>query len=114
MTYDRGCCLVAAPKDLFSHERTLGDAIQTVQALAREAIRRDWVVELVGYSKLTRAAWVEIQALPEKMNKNIDVLNYQPTTNDVKLYQERSRHGLSGKQRIMTRGNCNAVDTLNS
>jgi Putative Ig domain len=98
-TYDRGCCLVAAPKDLFSHERTLADAIQTVQALAREAIRRDWVVELVGHAKLTRAAWVEIQAIAEQMNKNIDVLNYQPTSNDMRLYQERSRNGLSGLNR---------------
>lgn len=91
--FDRGCCLVARPKDLFSHERTLADAIQTAQALAREAVRRDWVVELVGFNKLTRAAWVEIQHLGETMNKKFDVLNFEPTTSDVKLYQERSREG---------------------
>ena len=90
-TYDRGCCLVAAPKELFSHERTLADAIQTAQALAREAVRRDWVVELVGFGKLTRAAWVEIQHLGETLNKKIDVLNFEPTTSDVKLYQDRAR-----------------------
>lgn len=92
-TFDRGCCLVARPKDLFSHERTLADAIQTAQALAREAVRRDWVVELVGFSKLTRAAWVEIQHLAETMQKKIDVLNFEPTTNDVKLYHDRSSDG---------------------
>jgi hypothetical protein len=93
VTYDRGSCLVAAPKDLYSHERTLADAIQTAQVLAREAVRRDWVVELVGFSKLTRAAWVEIQHLGEAMNKKIDVLNFEPTTRDIKLYQESSQAG---------------------
>lgn len=91
VTYDRGCCLVAAPKDLYSHERTLGDAIQTAQALAREAVKRNWVVELVGFAKLTRAAWVEIQHLGEKMNQQIDVLNFSPTDSDIKLYQESVR-----------------------
>lgn len=95
VTYDRGCCLVAAPKDLYSHERTLADAIVTAQAIAREAVKRNWVVELVGFGKLTRAAWVEIQHLSEATNQKIDVLNFSPTDNDIKLYQESARSGPS-------------------
>jgi hypothetical protein len=89
LTYDRGSCLVACPKDLFSHERTLADSIQTAQALAREAFKREWAVELIGFEKLTRAAWVEIQELCETQNKKIEVLNYQPTMNDMRIYQEK-------------------------
>ena len=56
--YDRGCCLVATPKDLFSHERTLLDGLQTSQAMAREVYKRNWTVELTGFDKLMRAAWL--------------------------------------------------------
>tara|TARA_R110000868_G_scaffold330887_11_gene591896 strand:+ start:199 stop:1032 length:834 start_codon:yes stop_codon:yes gene_type:complete len=97
LTYDRGSCLVACPKDLFSHERTLADAIQTSQALAREAYQRQWVVELVGFEKLSRAAWVEFQHLGEKHNQKVEVLNYEPTTSDMKLYWERAQAQVAPK-----------------
>ncbi len=94
-TYDRGSCLVACPKDLFSHERTLADSIQAAQVLAREAFKRGWAVELIGFEKLTRAAWVEIQALSERHNKPVEVLNYEPTTTDIKIFQEKAREQFS-------------------
>lgn len=90
LTYDRGSCLVACPKELFSHERTLADGIRTCEALAREAYKRDWTVELIGFEKLTRAAWVEIQHLGDKHNKKIEVINYNASAHDVKLYTERA------------------------
>lgn len=84
--YDRGSCIVAVPKDLFSHERTLLDGIITAQAVAREVYKRGWTVELVGLDKYTRAAWLEIQHLGDQHNKQLEVINYQVSPQDVKLY----------------------------
>lgn len=86
--YDRGSCLVAIPKDLFSHERTLADGLQTARALAREAFNRNWTLELVGLDKFTRIAWIEIQKLNHIYGKSIEVLNYNPTPHDIKLYNK--------------------------
>ncbi len=36
--YDRGSCLVAVPKDLFSHERTIEDGLQTARAMAERSV----------------------------------------------------------------------------
>ena len=86
LTYDRGSCLVACPKDLFSHDRTVADGLRTSEALAREAFKRNWTVELIGFEKFTRAAWVEIQHLNDKSERKMEILNYEPTTNDMKLH----------------------------
>lgn len=88
--YDRGCCIVACPKDLFSHERTLADGIQTAKAVAREVYKRNWTVELTGFDKLSRAAWVEIQRMGDVHGKQLEVINFDPTTSDVKLYAAQS------------------------
>jgi hypothetical protein len=84
--YDRGSCLVACPKDLFSHERTIEDGLQTARAMAREVYKRDWTIELAGLDKMSRAAWVEIQHLGDLHGKQLDVINYNPTPDDVKVY----------------------------
>lgn len=84
--YDRGSCIVAVPKDLFSHERTLLDGIVTAQAVAREVYKRGWTVELVGLDKYTRSAWLEIQHLGDQYGKQLEVINYQVSPQDVKLY----------------------------
>jgi len=83
--YDRGSCLVSCPKDLFSHERTLEDGLQSARVMAREAFKRGWTMELVGFAKYSRAAWVELQLLADQNNKLAEVINYNPTTNDVKI-----------------------------
>lgn len=88
--YDRGSSLVGAPKDLFSHERTTEDGMQTARAMAREVYQRGWTIELAGPDKYTRAAWVEIQHLGEKYGKPLEVINFSPTFNDVKLYNIQS------------------------
>lgn len=97
LTYDRGSCLVACPRELFSEERTLADGIATAQALTREAFNRGWTVELVGFEKLTRAAWVEAQHLSDKFQRKMEVINFEPTTTDMKLYQEQVRAGVMRK-----------------
>lgn len=83
--YDRGSCLVSTPKDLFSHERTLADGLQSARVMAREAYKRGWAMELVGYEKYSRAAWVELQLLGEQHQKRAEVVNYNPSTHDVEI-----------------------------
>lgn len=88
--YDRGSCLIAAPKDLFSHERTLEDGLKTARAMAREAYKRDWTIELVGFDKFTRAAWIELRHMGDKFGKYLEVINYEPSHNDLKLYNSQA------------------------
>lgn len=85
--YDRGSSLIMAPKDLFSHERTLEDGLKTARAMAREVYRRDWTIELAGFDKLTRVAWIEIQLLSDQHGKSLNILNYNPSTADVERYR---------------------------
>jgi len=93
--YDRGSCLVAGPKDIFSHEHTLQDGIKTAKALAQEAFKRNWTIEVSGLDKLTRAIWVEVQLLGERHGHTIDVINYEPTEQDKYLVTaERQSAGI--------------------
>ncbi len=96
--YDRGSCLVGAPKDLFSHDRTLEDALQTARVMAREVCKRGWAVELTGFNKMVRASWVEIKLWESKYHKPLEILHYEPTEADQKLYQAEEKARLvSGK-----------------
>lgn len=96
--YNRGCCLVATPADLFSGERTLWDALQTAKAMAGEVYHKHpWeAVELTGFNQMIRAAWVEIQLLGQKHGKPLTILHYEPTAADRKLcqLQEQAQPGL--------------------
>ena len=100
--YDRGSCLVGTPKDLFSHERTTVDALQTARVMAKEAYKRNWTIELVGFDKMTRAAWVEIQHLSEQYGRPLEIINYQPTSSDIHIYQAESE-GIRGGVRMEKR-----------
>jgi len=84
--YDRGSCLVAAPKDLFSHVRTLEDALQASRVLAREVYKRGWAIEFAGFNKMVRGAWVELQYLGDKHGKKLEILHYNPSPEDMKAY----------------------------
>lgn len=90
VAYDRGSCLVASPRDIFSDKHTIADGIKAAQALAREAYKREWAVELIGFDKLTRAAWIEVQHLIEQHKKPMDVMNYEPTVHDLQVYRQQS------------------------
>jgi len=83
--YDCGSCLVSAPKELYSEHRTIEDAVQTARVVAREAVNRDWTVELAGTERVARAAWMEILQLGELSGKKIHVVSYQPSERDVEL-----------------------------
>lgn len=88
--YDRGSCIVAAPKDLFSHERTLEDALQTARAIAREVYKRNWTIEMAGFDKMNRACWIELQLLAKQYGKVIEVLRYVPSQEDLNIYAVRA------------------------
>lgn len=89
--YDRGSCLVGAPKDLYSHERTLEDALMTARAMAREVFNRGWVIEFAGFNKMVRGAWVELQLLSDKFGKEVEILHYIPSADDVKVYTNQTK-----------------------
>jgi hypothetical protein len=87
--YDRGSCLVAAPKELFSHERTLADALDISRTLAREVYKRGWTIEFAGFNKMVRAAWVELQLLGDKHGKKIEILHYVASPEDQRIYSKQ-------------------------
>lgn len=91
VVYDRSSCLVAAPRDLFSHERTTEDAFMTARAVAKEAFTRGWTMDLVGIDKLTRIAWAEVQRLNQLYDRNIEVINYTVGDKDIRLFKEIMR-----------------------
>jgi hypothetical protein len=76
--FDMGSCLVGAPKDLFTHERTLADALQTAQVMAREAHKRFHTIEFSGFNKMISAAYVEMQVLTNTTGKQLNILHYTP------------------------------------
>lgn len=101
--YDRGCCIVGTPKDLFSHERTVEDALKTARVMAREVYKRGWVIEFAGFDKMVRVAWVELQLLAEKHGKALEILHYNPSPNDLKIFDaelEGKRTGPAPGQEI--------------
>lgn len=91
VVYDRGSCIIGAPKDLYSHERTLEDALQTARAMAREIYKRGWVIEFAGFDKMVRGAWVELRHLADKYGKEIEVLHYSPGPEDVRVYTTQTK-----------------------
>lgn len=88
--FDRGCCLVACPKELFSRERTLLDGLKTARAIAKEAYKREWAVELIGFEKFTRAAWVELQLQTDQVGREVEIINYNPSMQDVETYTKEA------------------------
>lgn len=87
--YDRGCCLIGCPKDLFSSERTTQDGIMTAQAMAQEVYNRHWTIEMAGFYKFTRAVWAELQRLGDVHGRKVEIINYTPSTKDLNLYHKQ-------------------------
>lgn len=81
--YDRGSCIVATPKHLFDHNRTLQHGVHTAQAMAREVFQRGWTVEFGGFDKMVRAAWVKFEILSQEFGKPVSYSYFQPTPHDV-------------------------------
>lgn len=91
--YDRGSCLVATPKDLFSSERTLEDSLQTARAMTRECYARGWTIQMSGFYKMMRATWVEVQQLIDQQGKPMEIINFTPAIEDVQLYHRKTASG---------------------
>ena len=81
--YDRGSCIVATPKQLFDHNRTLRQGVDTAQAMAKEVFQRGWRVEFGGFDKMVRAAWVEFELLSQKFGKPVSYSYFQPSPQDA-------------------------------
>ncbi len=88
--YDCGSCLIATPVDLFSHERTVEDGLQTARVMAREVYKRHWTIEFAGFDRMIRAAWIEIQHLVDQHGRGLEIINFTPTLNDMQLYKTQS------------------------
>ena len=74
--YDCGSCLIAAPKDLFTYQRTLADALQTARVVAREVYKRGWAIEMEGFDKMMKAAGDELKDLGDKHGKHLEIVHY--------------------------------------
>ncbi len=83
---DRGSCLVASPKDLFSYTRTPQDALITARALADEVYNRGWTIEFSGFDKMVRAAWVRLQILGKQKGKYLEILHYTASPEDSIIF----------------------------
>lgn len=86
--YDRGSCIVATPKQLFDHDRTLLHAVKTAQAMAREVFQRGWVVEFGGFDKMVRAAWIEFELLSQQHAKPVQYSYFQPSSHDIEILNQ--------------------------
>jgi len=82
IVYDRGSCLVVAPKKLFSHDRNLTHAFEAVVVAMQEAQKRGWVTELSGFPALIEFAAVEARKL------NTKVLRYTPREELLQIIQQ--------------------------
>ena len=76
--YDFEVCLVAIPKDLYSYDRGLGDALQTARAVVREVYNRKWNVEFGGFDRMADAAWYEAYDLNAQGEHQMEIRNYEP------------------------------------
>lgn len=95
--YDRGSCLVGAPVDLYSYDRTIEDGLQTARAMAAEVYKRNWTIEMAGVDKFTRAVWIEMQHLADQYGRKLEIINYTPSESDIKLYSTQVvTRGLTG------------------
>jgi hypothetical protein len=83
---DRGSCIVASPKDLFSDQRTPRDALITARAMAEEVYKRGWTIEFSGFDKMVRAAWVRLQVLGKQQGKYLEILHYAAPAEDTVIY----------------------------
>ena len=73
---DFDACLVLAPRELFSSDRTYGHGVQSMRALIQYVHKLGWDVELTGYKRLVRAAWYEVEKLNLMSKHQITVTNY--------------------------------------
>ena len=96
VVYDEGSRLVMGPKDLFSHEYTLGDGLKTAESLAAEAFRRNWAVDLVGYEKYRRAAGIILHALSLQSGHRVEILNFSLSLKDEELVKHKALNPSEG------------------
>ena len=65
--------------------------MQTAKVIAREVYKRGWTIEFAGFNKMVRAAWVELQVLGDAHGKQLEILHYNPSSEDLKLYVSQTK-----------------------
>lgn len=81
--------IVTSPKELFDHDRTMADAIQTAKAMAHNIKERGWNCEMAGFGIMTVALWMEVQhlnSIATEDQKKIDIYHYHPSDRAYYLY----------------------------
>lgn len=96
--YDRGSCIVGAPKDLYSYARTGQDSLITARAMAEEVYKRGWTIEFSGFDKMVRAAWVKLQIIGVQKGKHLDILHYTAPEEDGIIYNKEMSALAENKQ----------------
>ena len=79
--FDRGSSLVLAPKDLFSHIRTLNDTLSAVKSLVDMIRKKGWSkIEMAGFEILTRMFWVHNEvANALSSGLRVEITHYEPS-----------------------------------
>ncbi|OGT30883.1 MAG: hypothetical protein A3E87_07840 [Gammaproteobacteria bacterium RIFCSPHIGHO2_12_FULL_35_23] len=90
--YDFEVCLVITPKDLYSHDRGLGDALKTARAATQEVYRRKWHIELGGFDKMADAAWYEAYDLNKRGEHQMEIRNYEPAEITEMMKTKKTAH----------------------
>jgi len=93
--YDFDVCLVATPKELYSHDRVMGDALETARAMIRNVHKRGWNVEFGGFDRMATAAWYEARRQNVNSQHQMEVRNYKPT--DAKVAKKKAAPATGGK-----------------
>jgi len=89
--YDFGVCLVATPKDLYSHDRVLSHAIDTAKAMVKEVYKRGWQVEFGGFDRMASAAWYEVREQNKQGQHQMEVRNYEPPEVERVVAQQQAQ-----------------------
>lgn len=93
---DGGSCFIMHPRELFSHERTQLDGIQTAKALASFIHSKMWTVEMAGFEKGQRAFWVQWQHNNIQKDAEYEILRYNPKKQDLDVYHNEAEAIFNG------------------
>lgn len=106
---DGGSCFIMHPRELFSHERSIKDGIQTAKALASFIHDKMWTVEMAGFEKGQRAFWVQWQHRNIQKESEYDILRYNPTQQDLHVYHNEAEAIFNGTLSLDL-GNTNTIE----
>jgi hypothetical protein len=92
--FDQGSRIVTTPKELYDDNRTLLDAVKTAEAIAQEAMRRNWRAEFGGFDKMIKAAWAQMK----ENGYSDDNIAYFYPSEDYYRWLDKKQQTLSPRQ----------------